>query len=230
MEPVKRPSPASDGVLAQLRMDLILRKWAPGSRLTELELAAHYGVSRGSLRTACAVLEKEGLLRTLPNGGRVAVGMDERYARDLFDARAMLEQHALDLLLEQPTLDYSPLLEALSLLKGQPATADQYPLYCQVDALFHRALLVMSGNRALLQCWDAISDVVHALLSFNATDDYKQDYVDTFIPKHQHLLDLVVTHDRSVLPFIQQHLEMGCRLSVERVRRLSQSTSTDRKD
>lgn len=63
---------------------------APGARVLEEELAAEFGVSRGPVRDAIRVLEREGLVTILPRRGALVTDLTAREVREIFEIRAGL--------------------------------------------------------------------------------------------------------------------------------------------
>jgi len=59
----------SDGVYDQLKADIITGALKPGHCFSETELARRFHVSRTPIREACTLLEKEGLLQSIPYKG-----------------------------------------------------------------------------------------------------------------------------------------------------------------
>ena len=58
-------------VVEHLRHDLLSGRFAPGTRLNEVELAAEFEISRGPLREAVQCLVSEGLVEHRPNRGAI---------------------------------------------------------------------------------------------------------------------------------------------------------------
>src|SRR5688500_4429468 len=87
----RRPAvPKATALYEDLRGDLTNGRWAPGARLSELELVRHYSVSRTPIREALARLEQDGLLER--RGSSIYVR--ERSADEVIDiyrARVYLE-------------------------------------------------------------------------------------------------------------------------------------------
>lgn len=210
-------SAISSRVLHQIRQDIILGLYAPGDRLVELVLADKYKVSRGSLRTAFTILEKEGIVRTLANGRKIVIGFDVKYVRDLFDIRCVLECQANAETLHQEKQDYESLMKLMQLLNavGQPDV--DYDAYCRIDTEFHRTLLLLSGNRALLQTWETTAPIMLALLRLNADENYRREYVDTFIERHHRFVDLIMSRDPLLCDYTRKHIMAGCELSCRRI-------------
>lgn len=62
----------------------------PGARVLEEELAAEFGVSRGPVRDAIRVLEREGLVTILARRGAIVTELTAREVREIFEIRAGL--------------------------------------------------------------------------------------------------------------------------------------------
>lgn len=63
---------------------------APGTRIGEQELADEFKVSRGPVREAIRILEREGLATILPRRGAVVTELSAQEVRELFEIRAGL--------------------------------------------------------------------------------------------------------------------------------------------
>lgn len=73
-------------------IDAILEhKLPPGTRLVEAPLCEAFGVTRGTLRRVFVKLAHEGVIELQPNRGAVIALHDIGEARDVFEARVMLE-------------------------------------------------------------------------------------------------------------------------------------------
>src|SRR6476646_3107006 len=81
-------------VTQKLREAIMSGTLKPGQRLTERELGEMPGVSRPSIREALRHLEADGLVNTVPHRGPVVSTISLEEARQLYDARAVLEGFA----------------------------------------------------------------------------------------------------------------------------------------
>jgi DNA-binding GntR family transcriptional regulator len=81
-------------VARKLREAIMSGGLKPGQRLVERELCEMTGVSRPSIREALRVLEADGLVNTVPHRGPVVSTISLEEARQLYDARAVLEGFA----------------------------------------------------------------------------------------------------------------------------------------
>ena len=82
-------------VAAILRKALLAGEFLPGEELSLTEIAARMGVSRTPVREAFQALAAEGLLELRMNRGAVVVGIDEKFIRDHFELRLLLECEAV---------------------------------------------------------------------------------------------------------------------------------------
>jgi DNA-binding GntR family transcriptional regulator len=81
-------------VAQKLREAIMSGTLKPGQRLVERELCEMTGVSRPSIREALRLLEADGLVNTVPHRGPMVSTISLEEARQLYDARAVLEGFA----------------------------------------------------------------------------------------------------------------------------------------
>jgi DNA-binding GntR family transcriptional regulator len=85
---------ASDQAYRALRDEIVSWRLAPGTPLSEIELAARLGVSRTPLRAALARLALEGLVDTSRGRTGVVSGVSAETIAELFELRDALETQA----------------------------------------------------------------------------------------------------------------------------------------
>ncbi|MFD0714705.1 GntR family transcriptional regulator [Paenibacillus sp. GCM10027626] len=204
-------------ILSKLRLDVILGNLKPGVRVVETQLSSEYGVSRGPIRTALQMLEQEGLVKTLPNGGTVIVGFSNKDAEDMFDFRLMMEYKALELILQNPMVSYAPILEITEMIrdihnKGEEISAQQITA---LDIQFHRSLMIMAENQQMQRAWDTMSNLLYTILNIaNTTYDSFFD----FYKKHKELADAIIQKNQDCYKILDNHI-LGAK--VELAQRLS---------
>lgn len=138
-------------IAARLSERITAELYAPGRRVMEQEVSAEFGVSRGPVREALRLLEKEGLVTILPRRGAQVTRLSIAEVREIFDIRAALnglrdrqiaeDAHRGELL---PALESA--VERLARLARNPGDADDY-----VEAVFelNRLLNDSTPNRRL---------------------------------------------------------------------------------
>ena len=77
-------------IAAKVGDRIIAGRLAPGERIGEQELADEFRVSRGPVREAIRILEREGLVTVLPRRGAVVTQLSARELRELFEVRSGL--------------------------------------------------------------------------------------------------------------------------------------------
>lgn len=80
----------SEQIAAQVGNDIIKGKLAPGHALNEQRLADTFEVSRGPIRDAIRILEREGLATVFPRRGAVVTDLSLDEVRDIFEIRVGL--------------------------------------------------------------------------------------------------------------------------------------------
>jgi DNA-binding GntR family transcriptional regulator len=73
-----------------LAVDIIQERYAPGDRLNEVLIAAHWGVSRAPVREALRILETRGLVAIAPQRGARVTALSLEEVEQLFEIRAVL--------------------------------------------------------------------------------------------------------------------------------------------
>lgn len=82
-------------IAAKVGDRIIAGALAPGARVAEQELADAFAVSRGPVREAIRILEREGLVVVLARRGAVVTELSAAELRELFEIRAGLFEIAL---------------------------------------------------------------------------------------------------------------------------------------
>lgn len=80
----------SEQIAAQVGNDIIKGHLAPGQALNEQRLADTFEVSRGPIRDAIRILEREGLATVFPRRGAVVTDLSLEEVRDIFEIRVGL--------------------------------------------------------------------------------------------------------------------------------------------
>lgn len=136
---------------AALRAAVLDREIEPGTAVTETAVALRYGVARPTARLAIERLVGDGLLRRLPHqAARVPVLAAQDIA-DIFDARALVEQAAIERLARAGSIPADALAAHRELL-----TIEDSAPFARIDATFHRSLVAGQPNARLAR--------MHALL------------------------------------------------------------------
>jgi DNA-binding GntR family transcriptional regulator len=135
-------------IAAQLAARISSGVYSPGQRIMEQAVAAEFAVSRGPVREALRLLEKDGLVTILARRGAQVTNLTSAEVKEIFDIRAALnglrdrgiaEDHDRHRLL--------PLLEVevaeLAQLARDPTRGDDY-----VESVFRLNRLLTTASRS----------------------------------------------------------------------------------
>jgi len=153
--------PIHEQILPHIRRDIVEGRWAPGERLPEPLLCKAFGISRTPLRDALKILESEGLIELLPHVGAVVTDPTVPDVAEKMEVLAALERLAAERVAE--TRPAAALSEIRRLHAGmkKAATARDAATYYRLNDEFHRAIVVGSGNRTLMEMHERIMWHVH---------------------------------------------------------------------
>ena len=193
---------------AQIRAMILEQEMAPGTRLSQLELADQLGISRTPVREALRRLAGEGLVDALPQRGfRVAdLGLEAVMRR--LEVRMLLEPGVARLAAaRRQAADLVALRESIAL------EADAHEAHAIHDAsrLFHMNLARATHNAAIVATLDSlwISEVGRRLLVRRAGT---ADWLHADISEHQAILDAVQRGDgEQAERLVREHIDSALR-------------------
>lgn len=145
--------------IAQILAQRIIEGALPqGGRIIEQDVANEFRVSRGPVREALRILEREGLIVVLPRRGAVVTKLSEAEVRDLFDIRAALAQLFIQRATERADdavfADIESRLDELDRLAPSAAKTNEFfTRYHDLNMAVARA----SGNAKLAQMVETLS-------------------------------------------------------------------------
>lgn len=120
-----------------------------GESLIEQKLSLEYGVSRTPIREALHRLEREGLVRIVPNKGAVVSGVTESEIGDVYNIRMRIESMAAYLAAENRTEEQlKELEEAVELFEFYVAKGNDGQM-SETDFRFHDVIYAASHSRPI---------------------------------------------------------------------------------
>lgn len=152
------PTPsASARVYAQLKDDILDGRRAGGSFVTEGEAALATGVSRTPVREALLRLESEGLVRLYPKKGALVVPISADAARDVLQARVVIEEWAAAAMWSSRAEVLPQLAELLLAMRAARAAGD-IGAFVGHDRHFHEVIVAAAGNAVLTHTYEGLRD------------------------------------------------------------------------
>ena len=135
------------GVHERILHDIATGELRLGTMVQLSVLAERYGVSRTPIREAMSLLERDGLVVSLPQKGFLLRGMEPGEVQDIHLVRRAVEGAAAELAANR----IGPrVVEELAASTGDPSS---WPDHCYA---FHRSVVVTSGSARLLQAFEEV--------------------------------------------------------------------------
>ena len=160
-----------DRVADELREGILRGSLQPGEHLREALIAQQLGVSNGPVREAFHLLEREGLIDSLPHRGRFVHAFSEREISDLYRVRDALDFLAYDMINEQGGLSEESLRQLQEDIDDVRAAAKANDLYltAELDLRFHDHIHQLTGSDILLGIWQTLRTRLHVHFHWRLT-------------------------------------------------------------
>ncbi len=144
-----------DSLIEYIREQIITGELAPGQKLNEVQLADKFKISRPPLREAFRTLEKELLLVSVPRKGSFVSEISVENLRQVYEARLMIEEHAIERLQRGKITVIPELVSIFSKISDfgriewERLDNQERVEYLKILADFHTKLIEASGNKLL---------------------------------------------------------------------------------
>jgi DNA-binding GntR family transcriptional regulator len=207
--PISRPTMV-DAVAVRLRESILRGRFAPGERIVEADLARELGTSRGPIREALAVLEKDGIVVNVPRKGKFVFSFDAVRIAEIYSLRSVLEAHAAELVIDSLTdAKLDALKNAVAEIE-EAAKSGSVSLLAERDLAFHNLLYELADHQLLQTVWtENIAGKLRMLV--NITTRTHDPLIDAG-GNHRVLIDAINAKDkREVRRLISKHIDDACR-------------------
>jgi DNA-binding GntR family transcriptional regulator len=130
-----------------------------------MRIAERMQTSRGPVREAIGLLEREGLVVKVPHRGACVLDFDPRLLQEAASLRGRLEEFAISLAL--PRLGVDDLARLESLVQGMEDTARRHAVqeFNNLDYRFHDAIFEMTGHHILHDVWRSMQRRIRVFLA-----------------------------------------------------------------
>jgi len=219
----------SENVFRRIQAAIVKGEIAPGSKISEPELARTYGISRGPLREAIHRLEGQRLLVRVPHVGARVVSLSHAELIELYEIRESLEGMACRLAAERMSdEDIAELRQVLETHERDEAFQAGVGYYQQEgDFDFHYKIIQGSGNRTLTQmlCGELYQLVRMYRIQFSATPNRPHQ---AFAEPHR-ILDAIADRDGELAELLmRRHIGASKRNIPPHYQDSAQQTATPR--
>ncbi len=206
----------SEQVFRNIQAAIVCGDIAPGSKISEPELARTYGISRGPLREAIHRLEGQRLLVRVPHVGARVVALSHKELIELYEIRESLESMACRLAAERMSLtEVDELRSVLDTHERDAAFQAGVGYYQQEgDYDFHYKIIQGSGNQMLVKL---LTEELYQLVRM-----YRIQYSTTpnrpqlAFKEHHSILDAIAAGDGELAELLMRRHIAASRRNIER--------------
>ncbi|MFC1926647.1 GntR family transcriptional regulator, partial [Chloroflexota bacterium] len=205
----------AETIVEKLREDIVSGRLRPNERLIETDIALKMDISRTPVREALKLLETQGYLSKLPNGGLIVTDHSPSQIRNLYEVREALETVALRLACQRATEEEIRRAEELHARILDAVGERDINQFIELNSAFHSQLLSACGNAQLLSLLQTFRDQYfdRRLVRVFSASEWRN------MPKqHQKLLDAVRQRDQRLAgKAVREHIATALRIAMERL-------------
>ncbi|MDV2858784.1 GntR family transcriptional regulator [Oceanimonas sp. CAM02] len=209
-----------DKVYQRIWEAIVAHKLLPGTRLKEEELCETFSLSRGFVRKLLLQLSYHKLVNLVPNSGAFVAEPTPEEARDIFQARRLLEAELVRELASKCTLREKKLLQEHLQKEHQAATQGDQSLRIRLSGEFHLLIGKLANKPVLTSFLHEIiprSSLIVALYQQPGGARKGHHHAGPSCSEHNDLLAAIAGHhtERAVQLMIDHLNEIEAQLQLE---------------
>lgn len=157
---IKNHRPLREIVYEELKMQILMGKTVPGTRMMEVEMAEEMGVSRTPIREAIRKLEKEGLVTIEPRRGAYASQISISDMVEILEVRQNMEGLAAFYAAERMGPENRRKLQKIADKYNEAVIAGDTKEMINWDTKFHHLIVESSNNKILVNMVEQLQELV----------------------------------------------------------------------
>lgn len=182
-----------DEIYERIYVAILEHRLHPGTKLGEERLAEIFGVSRSRVREVLARLAHEQIVELFPQRGAYVAKPTPEQARDVFEARRVIEPAVLRRLVETLTPDKMQRMRQHVELEADARRRNDKRAVIRLSGEFHTLLAELAGNSALARSMRELC-MLTCLTIFLYDAPTAQSCRDD---EHQMIIDAIAKKDRA---------------------------------
>lgn len=194
----------ADRVFALMQEAIVRGDLAAGARISEAELAARYGVSRGPLREALRRLEGRQLITRIPHVGVRIMALSLEELLQIYEVRETLEGLACRLAAQHmPDAEIAE-LKALLVKHAEQIAEHDGRVYIQEEGNvdFHYRVIHGSHNAVLINM--LCGELYHRVRIYRGQFSITEGRPQQALAEHQRILDAIEARDGELAEFLMR--------------------------
>ena len=185
-----------------IRTAIINGEIAPGSKLSEPQLAIQFETSRGPIREAIRRLETQNLVRHVPHEGVRVITLDDQEMSAIYEVREALEGMAAGLAAQRMSdEEIIELKELLQLHRNHQSETGEY-MQADGDFDFHYRIIQGSKNQFLIR--QLCDDLYHLIRMFRYRSSRFQNRSEMALIEHEQLIHAISQRDSQLAEMIMR--------------------------
>ena len=148
----------------RIRRDIISCAIAPGSEISETQLATHYKLGKAPVRVALTKLAHAGLVRAIPRRGYMVTPVTLKDIHDVFELRLMLEPTAARMAAGKVNTQRLRTFDDICREGYEPGDARSTTRFLDANKAFHVEIARAAGNLRLAAAIEQLLDEMTRLL------------------------------------------------------------------
>lgn len=187
----KRPRLSIDGIYHRVLGAILEHQLPPGTQLVEERLASVFGVSRTKIRQAYVRLAHDSIVTVVPNRGAFVSSPTVEQARQVFEARRLIEPNLVERVARSATAAQIARLRDHVALESAARTAGDKRSIIRLSGEFHQIIAEVAGNSFLARAMRELETLTCLVIIL-----YDAPNVPS-CPYHEHsdITDAVDAHD-----------------------------------
>lgn len=154
----------SSSAYNKIKAAIVSCEFAPGTEVTEAQLAEHLGLSKAPIRSGLARLSHEGLLRPLPRRGYLVTPITLDDVQHVFQLRLLLEPKAARLAAGHLSQAHIRRLHETLDVSSIAARDTDISSFLRLNKTFHVTIAEATGNYKLANFISTLLDEVERIL------------------------------------------------------------------
>ena len=204
---------AEEEIVDRIFEAIIDQRLPPGTKLSEAALCEAFGVGRMRIRQSLLLLSSREVVDLLPNRGAFVASPTAEQAREVFEARLMIEPNVARLAAERATAAHLQLLEHHLQLEHDAHAQNRRRDAIRLSGQFHVHLADIAGNTVALRMVKELVTRTSLIIGIfgspgvsNCRDHDHAEILSALRDRHADRASALMTDH---LRHIQQHLELG---------------------
>lgn len=175
-----------------------------GERLVENELQRKFGISRAPIRESLRILEKNGLVVTMPRKGSFVRKIAQKDIEENFPIRSYLESFAARLATANLTPEDIEGMEFALARMTDVTRSNDFNSYLKYHSNFHKIFIYASKNNTLIGLVELLRS---QMIWFRVSYLYVQENYEYAVQVHRKILDLFIRKEPDqVEALVKEHI------------------------